>query len=325
MPTDDAIAVGRAVHARMQQIPAHKVVGIGDGVRARSGLAVGGLLRGNRARRNDAVAGRGSVGLTPPRLVEATGVVGRRRTTIRRATKVITLTVSPVAAASTTTAGAATATGATTALGAATTATRILVLLLLFVVPQSGIRTAGLVRDLALHDATDRRGAVVHHVDDALRRSLALLVRLLFDGGDVGGTGRVELAHEADTRTGLAGGNRHEQVIAHGRRVRIEEVRRELFSLRQRRRHHVTASRIGAVAALVALPILLDTGDGRVNPAIHGSTRRAGKAVALAIGTKALNGVIKALQGLVVIPVPRVKPLVGASRLHEDLKTLIIR
>ena len=79
------------------------------------------------------------------------------------------------------------------------------------------------------------------------------------------------------------------------------------------------------IAALVALPILLDAGDGRVDPSIHGFTRRAGKAVALAIGAQVLNGVIKALQGLVVIPVPRVKPLVSASRLHEDLKTLIIR
>ena len=178
---------------------------------------------------------------------------------------------------------------------------------------------------MALHDATDRRGAVVHHVDDALRRGFALLVRLLFDGGDVGGAGRVELAHEADARTGFAGGNRHEQVVAHGSRVRVEEVRRELLGFAQRRGHHVTASRVGVIAALVALPILLDTGDGRVNPAIHGFTRRAGKAVALAIGAQVLNGVIKALQGLVVIPVPRVKPLVGASRLHEDLKTLIIR
>ena len=79
------------------------------------------------------------------------------------------------------------------------------------------------------------------------------------------------------------------------------------------------------IAALVALPTLFDAGDGRVNPSIHGSTRRAGKAVFFAIGAQVLNGLIKALQNLVVIPVPRVKPLVGASRLHEDLKTLIIR
>ena len=219
MPADDAIAVGRAVHARVQQIPAHEVLGIGDGVCARSGLSVGGFLRGNRARGDDAVAGRGSVGLAPPRLVEATGVVGRRRATIRRATKVITLTVSPVAAASATTAGAA-----TTALGATTT-TWILTLLLVFVIFQVGVLFAGLFRDLALHDATDRQGTVVYHVDDALRRGLALFVRLLFDGGDVGRAGGVELAHEADTRTGLAGGDRHEQVVAHGRRVRVEEVR----------------------------------------------------------------------------------------------------
>ena len=76
--TDDTVAVGRAVHARVQQVRVHKVLRVRDRIRARPGLAVGRLLGGHSPRRNNTVVRRRCVRLTPPRLIKTTRILARR-------------------------------------------------------------------------------------------------------------------------------------------------------------------------------------------------------------------------------------------------------
>ena len=73
---NDAVAVSGAVDTRVQQIPAHQLLGIRDGVGTRAELAVGKLTRLHGTRRHNAPTGCCRVGLAPPRLIKTTGIVG---------------------------------------------------------------------------------------------------------------------------------------------------------------------------------------------------------------------------------------------------------
>ena len=73
---NDAVTVSGAVDTRVQQIPAHQLLGIRDGVGTRTELAVGKLARLHGTRRHNAPTGCCRVGLAPPRLIKTTGIVG---------------------------------------------------------------------------------------------------------------------------------------------------------------------------------------------------------------------------------------------------------
>ena len=106
---NNTVAVGGAVDARVQQIPAHQLLGIRDGVGTRAELSVGKLARLHGTRRHNAATGCCRVGLAPPRLVETSGVIPRCRAAILRAAEVVIATVPPIAIPSAASAGAATA------------------------------------------------------------------------------------------------------------------------------------------------------------------------------------------------------------------------
>ena len=95
MPADDAVAVGGAVNARVQQVRAHKFLWIRDRIRARADLTVGRFLGRDCTRRNHSIAGCSDISLTPPRLIETARVVTGSRTAVSSTAIVIAGGVSP--------------------------------------------------------------------------------------------------------------------------------------------------------------------------------------------------------------------------------------
>ena len=79
------------------------------------------------------------------------------------------------------------------------------------------------------------------------------------------------------------------------------------------------------MSALVARPVALNALDRLFDPVVHGVAGLTGKAVALAVGGQALDGVREALHRLLVVGVPGVKALVGLGGLHEHLQAVIHR
>ena len=316
MTAEDAIAVGSAVDARVQQIPAHQLLGVHDGVGARAELSIWELARLHGARRHNAATGCCRVGLAPPRLIETTGVISRCRTAVCCAAKVVITAVTP-------TTGPSARSMAITAVAAPTAGVVFLLVFFLFVIFQA---FSGFCRIRpSLHFHANRLSTGVEHREDTLRGSFALRIGLRFDGFNVCCARGVELAHCADTRAGLAVGNRDDPVIAHCFGLCVNEVCGDLFTLGKCSRHDATTVRVAPKAALVSLSVLRNSLDRCINPAVHGGTGCTGEAMAVSIGAEAFDSVVKVLQGLLMIPIPRFQSLVGTGSLHERFETFVHR